>query len=66
VDLISTAKNDASGANLLSDMDSLERSVVLIQEMLDTIANYVSQVQVWHGRRLIHSSVNDLSFAMSI
>ncbi|KAJ3192349.1 hypothetical protein HK101_006692 [Irineochytrium annulatum] len=45
LDLISTAKEQATGATLMSDMDSLERSIVLIQGMLETIGEYVAKVK---------------------
>ncbi|KAJ3414833.1 hypothetical protein HDV05_005990 [Chytridiales sp. JEL 0842] len=45
LDIISSAKGEPSGGKLMSDIESLERSILLIQEMLETIATYVSKVQ---------------------
>ncbi|KAJ3331318.1 Eukaryotic translation initiation factor 3 subunit F [Blyttiomyces sp. JEL0837] len=45
LDIISLSKDQDAGSSLLSDMDNLERSILLIQEMLETIATYVSEVQ---------------------
>ncbi|KAI8855099.1 eukaryotic translation initiation factor 3 subunit F [Chytridium lagenaria] len=45
LDIIASAKDQTPGANLLSDMDSLEKSVILIQNMLENVANYIAEVQ---------------------
>ncbi|KAJ3216810.1 hypothetical protein HDU67_008896 [Dinochytrium kinnereticum] len=45
LDIVASAKDQTTGASLLSDMDSLEKSVILIQSMLETVATYVAEVQ---------------------
>lgn len=45
LDIISMAKANPSGASTLSDIDSLERSIVMIDEMLESVANYVAAVR---------------------
>ncbi|TPX53984.1 hypothetical protein SeMB42_g00508 [Synchytrium endobioticum] len=45
LDIISIAKNHASqSSGLLSDMDNLERSIVQVRQMLDTVGDYVDAV----------------------
>ncbi|KAI9208563.1 JAB1/Mov34/MPN/PAD-1 ubiquitin protease-domain-containing protein [Polychytrium aggregatum] len=45
LDVISLAKsNPDSASSLLSDMDNLERSIYQIQDMIETVANYVDRV----------------------
>ncbi|KAJ1564054.1 hypothetical protein HK405_015961 [Cladochytrium tenue] len=45
LDIISSETPEEGGAPLLTDMDSLERSVLAVQEMLDGVAAYVAAVQ---------------------
>ncbi|KAJ1558500.1 hypothetical protein HK405_013537, partial [Cladochytrium tenue] len=46
LDIISSETPEEGGAPLLTDMDSLERSVLAVQEMLDGVAAYVAAVQL--------------------
>ncbi|KAJ3103494.1 hypothetical protein HDU97_010077 [Phlyctochytrium planicorne] len=45
LDLIANAKSQTEGSTLLSDMDSLEKSVALIQGILETVSKYIAEVQ---------------------
>ena len=47
VDVISMAKDSTdSKASILSDIDNLERSILLVRDMLESISEYVARVQV--------------------
>ncbi|KAJ3100685.1 hypothetical protein HDU96_010250 [Phlyctochytrium bullatum] len=46
VDLVGSAKEGDAGSTLLSDMDNLEKSILAIQKMLDSIAEYIADVRV--------------------